>query len=211
MATILGASTQASASQSAITFVPSGFGAQVGDWVGTLSMWGNVTVTVPGSWTTVLNAMVGDRRVVIAHKILTATSSEQFTASGNSAVSALELWVTGTPGVDAHNYQTDVSATTATAPGVTTTEQAVLVGMFIGEANTANGFPVPTGMTAIGINQNGPNVPAARQFRQDFATPGATGDRTSTIPTSSAAERVGWLVAIRANFPAYWYVGTLGF
>ena len=192
-----------SANATATTLViPAPAGAQSGDVeVMGIAARGNPTITPPAGWTAVRTDSNSTtmRQATYTH-VVGATEPASYTwnlSSSQAAAGGIMAYggvATATP-VDVHGGQVNASASSVTAPTVTTTKaNAQLVGFFANGAATT--FTAPTGMT-----ERGDVASTAGTFKvtlegadQSRATAGATGTRAAAAAAPAAS--VGQLVAL---------------
>ena len=166
----------------------------------------NNTITTPTDWTLVSNDVIAStRRIYIFSRVHDENdpSSYTFTFSAGSNYSmvqvALQGYATADPidvGPTADSNAT--SGTTLTAPSVTTTVAEALFLTFFASINnqTSNTLSTPSGMTLVQAQTgNGTVGHSALLSREDRASAGSTGTRTSTSGQSAPWGAVSLAIA----------------
>jgi len=199
--TLHGSSFAANLTASSLT-IPAPAGAQPGDVeVMAIAARGAPTLTAPAGWTLVRQDANGTtmRQTIYTHVVGTGEpasytwtwSTAQAAAGGILAYGGVS---TVTP-VNVSGGQANVSATSVTAPSVTTTKAgAQLVGFFgTGAATT---FTAPGGMTEQGDVASSAGTFKVTLEGADVPRPAAGATGTAAAKAANAAANVGQLVAL---------------
>ena len=159
----------------------------------TMSSW-----TGGGTWTKVGQKTVGALTVAFFTIELTGTipASVAFTCTASGARAALMTRLQGGLAGSLTDVLGEPSAaldSTWDAPSITTTEAALLLGVFLGgNASTAPPINPPPGMTEVGEEKGGTSTGAWVEVAQETVAAGATGTRTATGADTSNGAGLLW-------------------